>query len=341
MTTTRRPTTTFEARAARGVRGLGLVLAVLALWATPAAMATPRDATLEQLRAIESAWAGADVSVSVEGGANGVLRIGDELVYRFRAERPGYLTAIHVDTHGSTTLLYPRTSTEEGRIGDGRDVSLPNASDGFTLRVEPPVGRDQVYAIVTDAPLSRRDLGLDSRDIVVTFEAEEASAFVRRVREALSARADDAVRVAHVEQQIDGRGEVQYRSADIIEVFSHRTRSVASPKLDLHIHFETDSAALDDGARRNIDEFARALEDPRLDGIRFKVAGHTDDRGSVEHNLELSRRRAERVRAYLVEQGVDQSRLEIEAHGENAPLMNEASDYARQMNRRVEFSTAR
>ena len=75
--------------------------------------------------------------------------------------------------------------------------------------------------------------------------------------------------------------------------------------------------------------------------MRFKVAGHTDDRGSEAHNIELSRRRAEAVRGYLVQAGVERGRLDIEAHGENAPLMSESSEYARQMNRRVEFTPAR
>ena len=157
----------------------------------------------------------------------------------------------------------------------------------------------------------------------------------------LDARARSEVQVAHVVQQIDGRGAVLYRSADIVDFFGQRTRSIRPAKLDLQIHFQTDSAELDDEARRNIDEFARALEDPKLERMRFKVAGHTDDRGSEAHNIELSRRRAEAVRGYLVQAGVERGRLDIEAHGENAPLMSETSDYARQMNRRVEFTPAR
>ena len=77
-------------------------------------------------------------------------------------------------------------------------------------------------------------------------------------------------------------------------------------------------------------------------GTRFKVAGHTDDTGGEAHNLTLSRRRAEAVRRYLVEEkGIDADRLAIEAHGENDLLIEEQTEYARRMNRRVEFSPAR
>ena len=322
----------------------GFVLALAAGLATAAFAQSPppRDATIAQLRGLETAWPGSDVRVSVQGGDGSVLRIGDELTYRFESDLEGYLTAIHVDTHGTTTLLYPRSDPAAGRIGAGQPVRLPSASDGFKLEVQPPIGRDVVYAIVTTTPLDRQALGLASGDVVVSLEPDQAPAFVRRLRGVLDSRARGEVRVAHVVQQIDGRGDVQYRSADIVDFFGERTRSIRPPKLDLQIHFASDSAELDDTARRNIDEFARALDDPKLSDVRFKVAGHTDDRGSETHNLGLSRRRAETVRRYLIESGgIAATRLEIEAHGENNPLIGEESEYARQMNRRVEFTPAR
>jgi outer membrane protein OmpA-like peptidoglycan-associated protein len=317
-----------------------VALPLLAFAAT--ASAESRDATLEMLRAISTGRESEAVRIRVNDGAGGPIRIGDELVYRFETDAPGYLTAIHVDTHGSVTLLYPRPDVDAGRLDPGRPILLPSDDDGFALTAQPPIGRDVVYAIVTETPLTRRSLGLESRDIVVSFEPHQAPAFVRRLRDVLDARSANETRIAHLEQQVDGRGEVQYRSADIVGFFGERTRSIRPAKLDLQIQFAVDSATLDDGARRNIDEFARALEDPRLRDMRFKVAGHTDDRGSEGHNMGLSERRAETVRRYLVEQGgIDSSRLEIEAHGETKPLMPESSDYARRMNRRVEFTPAR
>ena len=150
------------------------------------------------------------------------------------------------------------------------------------------------------------------------------------------------IRANKISQQTEGRGEVKYRSADIVDYFGTRTRSLEPPRLDLQIRFETNSAQLDAAARRNIDEFAAALSDSRLREMRFAVAGHTDDRGTDEHNDSLSRKRALSVQNYLVESGgIDPNRLEIEAHGERQPLVPEASDYAREMNRRVEFTPIR
>lgn len=319
----------------------GLALAMVLLAAT-SAIASPREATVTALEAIESAWPGPGVSIRVVRDGQGPLRIGDDIVYRFTSTRAGYLTALHVDTHGATTLLYPRADVSQSKLGEGGTVELPSAEDGFSLQVQPPVGRDLVYAIVTREPLTRRSIGVESAEIVVGVEPEDAARLVRLIRTELEARDAGAVAVAHVAQQIDGRGDVLYRSADIVEFFGERTRSIRPPKLDLQIQFATDSAELDPVARKNVDEFALALEDPKLMETRFVIAGHTDDRGSEAHNLRLSRQRAEAVRRYLVERGgVAEERLLIEAHGENAPLLGEESEFARAMNRRVEFSPAR
>jgi outer membrane protein OmpA-like peptidoglycan-associated protein len=319
-----------------------LLFGLLVMVAAAPIGAAPREATIEILRTLASGREDDSVRVVVNGGDRQPLKIGDELVYQFDSSMPGYLTAIHVDTHGSTTLLYPRTNAEAGRLDADVSVLLPSASDGFTLTVQPPVGLDVVYAIVTDTPVTRADLGIASRDIAVSFEPHQASGMLRQLLDVVGSRPSNAVRVGHVDQQVDGRGRVQYRSADIVGFFGERTRSIRPAKLDLQIQFAVDSAELDDEARLNVDEFARALSDPKLRDMRFKVAGHTDDQGPMSHNMSLSRQRAETVRSYLVEKGgIDESRLDIEAHGEAIPLMNEESDYARRMNRRVEFAPVR
>ncbi len=318
------------------------ILAILMLLVAAPAGATSRDETLKLLDALPKGANDDSVRVLVNDGAGGPVRIGDELVYRFESNRAGYLTAIHVDTHGSATLLYPRADVEEGRLNAKEPVLLPTSGDGFALSVQPPVGRDVVYAIVTDAPVARKDLGIASTDVVVSFEPHQAPDLVRRLAAVLESKSTSEFQIAHIEQQVDGRGAVQYRSADIVGFFGERTRSIRPAKLDLQITFQTDSDQLDETAQRNVAEFARALEDPKLRSMRFKVAGHTDDRGSDSHNMSLSRRRAITVRNYLIEQGgIDEKRLEIEALGETNPLMKDESDYARQMNRRVEFTPLR
>jgi outer membrane protein OmpA-like peptidoglycan-associated protein len=70
---------------------------------------------------------------------------------------------------------------------------------------------------------------------------------------------------------------------------------------------------------------------------KLSIQGHTDDRGKPEVNLELSNRRAESVRAFLVQNGVEAARLEAVGFGDTRPIEPNTTSRARAKNRRVEF----
>lgn len=70
----------------------------------------------------------------------------------------------------------------------------------------------------------------------------------------------------------------------------------------------------------------------------LKLAGHTDNTGSMALNLRLSKDRAESIKAYLVSQGANASRIEATGYGPNQPIATNKTAAGRQKNRRVEFS---
>ncbi len=70
----------------------------------------------------------------------------------------------------------------------------------------------------------------------------------------------------------------------------------------------------------------------------LKLAGHTDDVGSDQANLRLSKNRAESVKQYLVQRGANPSRIEATGYGESQPIASNATEAGRQQNRRVEFT---
>jgi len=70
----------------------------------------------------------------------------------------------------------------------------------------------------------------------------------------------------------------------------------------------------------------------------LKLAGHTDNTGSAELNMRLSKDRAESVKAYLVSQGANASRIEATGYGKEQPIATNATAAGRQQNRRVEFT---
>ncbi len=70
----------------------------------------------------------------------------------------------------------------------------------------------------------------------------------------------------------------------------------------------------------------------------LKLAGHTDNVGSDNANLSLSKDRAESVKNYLVGKGANASRIEATGYGETQPIATNKTAAGRQQNRRVEFS---
>jgi OOP family OmpA-OmpF porin len=70
----------------------------------------------------------------------------------------------------------------------------------------------------------------------------------------------------------------------------------------------------------------------------LKLAGHTDNTGSMALNLSLSKDRAEAIKSYLVSQGANASRIEATGYGPNQPIASNKTAEGRQKNRRVEFS---
>ena len=110
-------------------------------------------------------------------------------------------------------------------------------------------------------------------------------------------------------------------------------KTPAPKAFDLLVTFEFDSDRLTKAATENLDEFAKALRDPRLKEEKFEIDGHTDATGTAGYNQGLSERRAEAVVSYLVTQGLEASRFVPKGFGKTKPRV---SDPFSPENRRVE-----
>jgi peptidoglycan-associated lipoprotein len=101
------------------------------------------------------------------------------------------------------------------------------------------------------------------------------------------------------------------------------------------VPFSYDQHLLSDEARNIIAANAAILK--TAGNVRFQLAGHCDERGSDQYNIALGERRAEAVRAYLRELGIDAGRMETVSYGEEQPLDAGRNESAWMKNRRVEF----
>lgn len=71
-------------------------------------------------------------------------------------------------------------------------------------------------------------------------------------------------------------------------------------------------------------------------GMRIEIAGHTDNSGPDEYNLDLSRRRAQAVRTYLINRGVKEDQVAAVGYGETKPVASNNTRASRKLNRRTE-----
>ena len=92
------------------------------------------------------------------------------------------------------------------------------------------------------------------------------------------------------------------------------------PKIDLEIQFDYNSADISVSSMPAVQALGKALSNPSLRGSTFVVAGHTDAIGGEAFNQDLSERRADTIKHYLVEKyGIAGSDLVTVGYGKTKP----------------------
>jgi outer membrane protein OmpA-like peptidoglycan-associated protein/uncharacterized protein YidB (DUF937 family) len=104
------------------------------------------------------------------------------------------------------------------------------------------------------------------------------------------------------------------------------------------INFATGSAAIPAESYDLLNRAATALKSAPS-GTPIEIGGHTDNTGKAAANLQMSQQRAEAVRAYLIQQGVDAGTLTARGYGDTRPVASNDTDEGRFRNRRIEFAT--
>jgi peptidoglycan-associated lipoprotein len=99
--------------------------------------------------------------------------------------------------------------------------------------------------------------------------------------------------------------------------------------------FDFDRSVLRDDQRAILDAKLPVLQ--ANPGVRIRIEGNADERGSDEYNLALGMRRAEITRKYLVDHGVDAARIDIASNGEEKPVCQEHDEACWAQNRRADF----
>ena len=143
--------------------------------------------------------------------------------------------------------------------------------------------------------------------------------------------------VVHVAQEDNEYGDHKIQSQEPIPAITVRAKK--SSQIDAFelkdVQFETNKSELTYTTKLILWKFAEyILANPKY---TMQIEGHTDDVGSTEDNLKLSQARAEAVKKFFEESGIEPSRLQASGFGEAIPKDSNNTDQGRASNRRTEF----
>ena len=105
---------------------------------------------------------------------------------------------------------------------------------------------------------------------------------------------------------------------------------------DAGLLFDINKATLRPASQEQLSKLAVILN--KYQDTNILLEGHTDSTGTSEHNLALSRQRAEAVASYLTSLGVNPARFTMMGYGEDQPIVDNSTVEGRQQNRRVEVA---
>ncbi|WP_244224437.1 OmpA family protein [Corallococcus sicarius] len=147
-------------------------------------------------------------------------------------------------------------------------------------------------------------------------------------------------RTQELEQERQARLQAEQRAAQALAQLQDKDLKVREEArgtvvtLSGSVLFASNAVDLLPSARDRLSDVATALQESQNPLL---IEGHTDSRGTDDYNSQLSQRRAERVREFLISQGVPPNRIEIRGVGEDRPVATNDTAEGRANNRRVEI----
>lgn len=214
---------------------------------------------------------------------------------------------------------------QDGLVDNLTVLGLSAAVEGSDAKIESAASLVAAFSNARSG-----DLVLDDTDLTLNVEVT-SEPFAEQLRATLQATAGVGLRpggeVTVSEPALSLQEEILALQAEL---------DALQDEIRKNVIFSRSSNALVDTAPPTLDKVVEAMD--RYQRPVVEVGGHTDSRGSDSYNLELSKRRADAVVEYLIEGGMDASRLNGVGFGEEDPVSEEETDEAYQLNRRVEFT---
>lgn len=215
-----------------------------------------------------------------------------------------------------------QTSLNDELRQDQREIMKEQATDLGQARTD--LARSEEAGLAMTAQLAaeqtaRRDAVTAATDQAHMLQSQSEELTRTRTALAASVAADETAHAGQVDSREDERGTIFTLTGGLL--------------------FRSDDANLMAGAETQLDQVVAAL--PVNSDRSMVVRAYTDSRGTEAHNLELSQRRADAVRTYLIREGVPSSQVEARGIGEAGAIGDNGTSEGRANNRRVEIVLVR
>jgi outer membrane protein OmpA-like peptidoglycan-associated protein len=230
--------------------------------------------------------------------------------------------------------------------------ALARAEQAFVDAPDSPLTRDLAYIAERRAEISEADAALaaDRKDKAqaqadlaqlqvdkqarTQAELSETRQELASERQALAAQGEKLTAEQRARRAAEHTASAALASLEKVARVKEEARGLVIT-LNGAVLFATGQSALLPIAQDRLQQVARALDDNPTS--TFLIEGHTDSTGSAAANEELSRRRAEAVREFLVAHGVDAARVRAAGLGSSRPVADNKTPEGRANNRRVEI----
>lgn len=152
----------------------------------------------------------------------------------------------------------------------------------------------------------------------------------------LHGKVDSAEQKQAIQNRIHSRLTDLYQLDNQLVVTKGEQQLIDQTLADRIIEFESGSATLTPAGLQILEDMTSALQ--RVGDKPVTIIGHTDNVGNPSANLMLSNQRAEAVKQYLIDHGIDAARLSTAGKGDRVPIASNDTSEGRMRNRRIEFS---
>jgi outer membrane protein OmpA-like peptidoglycan-associated protein len=221
---------------------------------------------------------------------------------------------VHITFDNQSTTLRPDVkifSASKSQIGEKYD-GTPGANLDFTFDVEP--GKDFYLQVLPYSTTGKYRLTVKPEPGQPAAPATPPAAATEPAPAPAAAPAAPPVTAAAMNSNLASTGQVTLYG----------------------IYFDFDKADIKPESKAQIDEIAKVLTANAE--LKLRVIGYTDNKGTADHNLKLSQRRADSIVAALVKNyGIAAARLSAIGAGSNAPVASNDTEEGRAKNRRVEL----